>query len=63
MAHCRDEFSNHMGNVGYTAEEAKKKIIAVNDAYMVGSPKSKWGPAERVPDPRGGYMVVIETLE
>ena len=62
MAHCRDEFSNHLGNVGYNADEAARKVKAVNDAYAVGSPRSKWNPAKCVLDPRGGYKVVIETI-
>ena len=63
MAHCKDEFSNHMGNYGYNEEEAARKVLTVNEAYAVRSPKSKWNTAKCVPDPRGGYKVVIETIE
>ena len=58
----RDEFTNHVGNTGYTEEEAKIKKAKVDDAYSVGTAKSKWSESEIVPDPRGGYMVVIKTL-
>lgn len=58
----RDEFTNHVGNTGYTKAEAERKKAKVDDAYGVGTAKSKWSESEIVADPRGGYMVVIKTL-
>lgn len=50
---------------GFTETEAMDKKQKVDEAHSVGYPKSKWGPAEIVPDyskPNGGYKVVICTL-
>ena len=59
------EFSKHWDNVnGYTMEEAMKKKEAVDEAHGVGTPTSKWGPAQIVPDSsrKTVYKIVISTL-
>ena len=58
----RDEFKKHWGNEGYTYKEAEVKKAQVDEAHGVGTSKSKWDESEIVPDSRGGYIVVIKTL-
>lgn len=50
---------------GFNNIEAAKKKAAVDEAYGVNSPDSKWKPAEIVPDPnkKDGYMVTIERID
>lgn len=60
----RDEFTNNWDAInGYTLEEARKKKAAVDEAYGIGTSKTKWSPAEIVPDDsrKTGYKVVICT--
>ncbi len=49
---ARDTYSKHWGTGGYTWEEAQDKKFKVDDALGVDS--------KIVPDPRGGYMVIVE---
>lgn len=58
----RDIFSNHSSNTGYTREEAEAKKAKVDEVHGVGTSKSKWAPSKIEADPRGGYIVTIETL-
>lgn len=59
----RDFFTKHDGtNKGYTREEAEIKKAKVDEAHGVGKSNSKWAEAKVEPDPRGGYIVTIETL-
>ena len=58
----RDIFSNHSSNTGYTWKEAEAKKAKVDEAHGVGTSKSKWAPSKIEADPRGGYLVTIETL-
>lgn len=49
---------------GYDEIEAMDKKQKVDEAHAVGTPTSKWNPAEIVQDsskPNGGYKVVICT--
>ena len=48
---------------GYTIEEAYTKKAKVDDAHGVGTPESKWNPAEILVDTtrKDGFMVVIRT--
>ena len=57
----RDEFRKNWGQGGYTEAELYEKLRKVNEAYEPESPKSQWQHARFEPDPRGGWMVVIET--
>lgn len=47
---------------GFTKQEALEKKAKVNEAHGVGSPNSKWNPAEIVPDAnkQDGFKVVIQ---
>jgi hypothetical protein len=58
----RDILSNHSSNTGYTQKEAEAKKAKVDEAHGVGKSNSKWAEAKVEPDPRGGYLVTIETL-
>ena len=58
----RDVFSNHASKKGYTYEEAEIRKAKIDEAHGVGTPKTKWAEAKIEPDPRGGYLVTIETL-
>lgn len=58
------EFRKHWDDdKGFTMEEAMMKKAAVDDAHGVGTPTSKWNPAEIVPDTgrKSGFKVVIST--
>lgn len=57
----RDFFRKHYGDTGYNEVELASKLRAVNEAHGVDRPNAKWKPAVFQPDPRGGWMVVIET--
>ena len=58
----KDYFTKHYGDgKGYTDAEVSKKLEAVNEAHGVYLANTKWNPAKREPDPRGGWMVTIET--
>ena len=58
----KDYFTKHYGDGrGYTEAELAYKLSAVNEAYGVDRPNSKWNPAKSEHDPRGGWMVTIET--
>lgn len=57
----KSTFSKHWDNKGYTVEEAFAKLEKVNEAHGVNRPDAKWNPGNVITDPRGGYMVVIET--
>jgi hypothetical protein len=50
-------------NHGFTLREAQEKKYIVDESYGVGTPLSKWNPAEIIPDTskKDGYMVVIRT--
>ena len=50
------------GAYGYTEEEAFEKIASVNDSYGVFSEAPRWYPATAIPDSRGGWMVIIESI-
>ena len=58
----RDVFSNHAEDKGYTYEEAEIRKAKIDEAHGVGTPKAKWAEAKIESDPRGGYLVTIETL-
>ncbi len=58
------EFSKHWDNLhGFTMQEAHQKKAKVDEAHGVGSPNSKWNPAQIVKDNNreDGYKVVICT--
>ena len=58
------EFTKHWDDVnGYTMREAMEKKAKVDEAHGVGTPNSKWNPAEIVPDTsrKDGFKVVIRT--
>ncbi len=59
------EFTKHWDKInGFSMAEAIEKKAAVDDAHGVGTPSSKWAPAEIVPDTskRTGFKVVISTI-
>ena len=56
--------SKRSDDFGFSLEEAKETKKCMDMAYAVGSPTSKWLPAEIVPeDEKGGYKVTIHTKE
>lgn len=58
------EFTKPWDNVnGYTMREAMEKKAKVDEAHGVGTPESRWNPAEIVPDTskKDGFKVVIRT--
>ncbi len=59
------EFRKHWGDrdEGYTLEEAMQKKAKVDEAHGVGTPESKWNPAEILPDTtrKKGFFVRIST--
>lgn len=60
-----DEFTKDWDKEnGYTMAEAIQKLFKEKDAYGVGTPDSKWGPAFIVPDhnKKSGYKIVIRTI-
>ena len=59
------EFTKRWDKInGFTMDEAIEKKKAVDEANSVGSSKSKWNPAEIVPDTgkRAGYKVVAKSI-
>ena len=58
----RDIFSKHWDEKGYTKEEAEARKAKIDADHGVGTPKTKWAESKIEPDPRGGYLIVIETL-
>ena len=56
------EFTKHWDTTnGFTMQEALSKKAKVDEAHNIGSPASKWNPAEIVRDDQkaSGYKVVI----
>lgn len=58
----RDTFSKNWDEVGYTKEEAEARKSKIDEAHGVGTPNTKWAESKIEADPRGGYLIVIETL-
>ena len=58
------EFCKHFDNLhGFTMEEARQKKAKVDEAHGVGSPNSKWNPAQIIKDTnrKDDYKVVISS--
>lgn len=55
------EFTKRWSRTGFTYGEAVRKKAQVDEAHGVGTPNSKWDPADIVSDDRGGFKVMIST--
>lgn len=59
-----NEFTKRWDDVsGFTMQEAQDKKAKVDESHKVGTPESKWLPAEIVPDTskKEGFKVVMKT--